>query len=113
MQYTGLDTITRDEAEASLAYPADVDTLCRTLLRVALHDEDGDWALGFVRPYLEHACSEVRGIAASCVGYLARIHREIDVQTVLPSLRAMETDPEVSSRVRDALEDIRQFTRAA
>jgi hypothetical protein len=49
----------------------------------------------------------------TCIGYLARIHRTLDVSTALPLLEILREDPYCARRVRDALEDIRQFTSAA
>jgi hypothetical protein len=113
MQYEELAPISREEASEALDRDDDTYAVCHSLLRVALHDEDWRWALDQIARFLMDPNPQVRGVAVSCIGYLARIHRAIDVSRVLPTLHALQADASVASRVRDTLEDIRQFTRAA
>jgi hypothetical protein len=113
MEYEELSPISREEATDALSRDDDTYLLCQSLLRIALHDEDGEWALERVGRYLFHANPEVRSVAVASIGYLVRIHRGIDVKRVLPALYALQADSYVAMRVRDTLEDIRQFTRAA
>ena len=87
--------------------------ICQSLLRVALHEDDWGWALDRIVRFLLHPNPEVRAVAVSSIGYLVRIHRAIDVTGALPTLYALQADAYVASRVRDTLEDIRQFVRAA
>ena len=55
----------------------------------------------------------MRAIAVSSIGYVVRIHRGIDVTHLLPVLNALQADAYVARRVRDTLEDIRQFGSVA
>jgi hypothetical protein len=113
MQYEELSPISHQEADEALAHDEDTYVLCQSLLRVALHEEDWFWALDQISRFLFHANPEVRGVAVSSIGYLVRIHRQIDVSRVLPALCALQNDAFVASRVRDTLQDIRQFAPAA
>jgi hypothetical protein len=113
MDYEELAPISREEATEVFTRGDDTYSLCHSLLRVALHDDDWRWALEQIVPYLRDPNPEVRGVAVSCIGYLVRIHRAIDVSSALPMLYALQEDASVARRVRDTLEDIRQFTRAA
>jgi hypothetical protein len=113
MHYEELSPISREEATIALAHDDDTYLLCQSLLRIALHEEDGEWALDHVARFLFHSHPEIRGVAVSSVGYLVRIHRRIDVTRVLPALYALQADGYVAARVRDTLEDIRQFASAA
>jgi hypothetical protein len=113
MQYEELSPISQQEADEALSRDDDTYVLCQSLLRVALHEEDWFWALQHIGRFLLHPHPEVRGVAVSSIGYLVRIHRAIDVSRVLPVLYALQADSYVASRVRDTLEDIRQFARAA
>jgi hypothetical protein len=110
-----LGPIARDEACDTIAHARDRDAgaICRVLLRVALYEADGPWALERVGAFLFHPDPEVRRVAVSSVGYLVRIHRAIDVSRVLPALRVLRADPLVAQRVRETLRDISQFVRAA
>jgi hypothetical protein len=113
MQYEELSPISQAEADEALSRDDDTYVLCQSLLRVALHEADWFWALQHIGRFLLHPHPEVRGVAVSSIGYLVRIHRTIDVSRVLPVLYALQADSYVASRVRDTLEDIRQFARAA
>jgi hypothetical protein len=108
-----LAPISHEEATEVFTRADDTYSVCHSLLRVALHDDDWRWALHQILPFLRDTNPEVRGVAVSCVGYLVRIHRTIDVSAALPMLYALQADAYVARRVRDTLEDIRQFTRAA
>jgi hypothetical protein len=113
MQYEELSPITREEASATLARDDDTYAICQSLLRIALHEEDWGWALDRIVKFLLHPNPEVRGVAVASVGYLVRIHRAIDVSGALPTLRALQADSYVAGRVRDTLQDIRQFAAEA
>ncbi|HEY2514877.1 MAG TPA: hypothetical protein VGI39_28620 [Polyangiaceae bacterium] len=113
MKEEELGPIGREEASQALAWGRDGAVICRVLLRLALNEADGAWALERVGALLFHPDPEVRRVAVSSVGYLVRIHRAIDVSRVLPALAALRADPLVAPRVRDTLKDISQFVRAA
>ena len=113
MQYEELVPISREDASAAFQHSDDTYTICHSLLCVALHEEDWRWALPQVLRFIMNPNPEVRGVAVTCIGYLARIHRTLDVSTALPLLEILREDPYCARRVRDALEDIRQFTSAA
>ena len=113
MQYEELSPISREEATEAFAHDDDTYSTCQSLLRIALHEEDWSWALERIVRYLGNPNPEVRAVAVSSIGYLVRIHRAIDVRHVLPMLYALQADAYVAPRVRDTLEDIRQFVRAA
>jgi hypothetical protein len=113
MQYEELSPISQEDAAEALSHDDDTYALCQSLLRIALHEEDWSWALDHLGRFLLHPNPEVRCVAVSSIGYLVRIHRGIDVTRVLPALRALQADSSVAGRVRDTLEDIRQFARGA
>ena len=113
MHYEELSPISREDADDALSRDDDTYVLCQSLLRIALHEEDWVWALDHLGRFLLHTHPEVRGVAVASIGYLVRIHRAIDVSRVLPVLYALQADSYVASRVRDTLEDIRQFAHAA
>ena len=60
---------------------------------------------------LNHADANIRGTAAICLAHLARIHHQLDVDRVLPALRAKLDDPDMGGMADDAIEDIDQFLR--
>ena len=98
--------ISREEAEAAFASD-DPERIARVLVNVAFHDADWRWVqercLGFVRDDV----AAVRQIAVTCLGHLARIHRQLDLERVLPALDELSRDPAV--QIDDALDDIQMF----
>jgi hypothetical protein len=58
---------------------------------------------------LGHPKCAIRGVAATCLGHVARIHRRIDREFVVPALTRLKSDPEVGGCAEDALEDIETF----
>ena len=99
--------------DEALSRDDDTYVLCQSLLRVALHEED--WAGRSTTSAASCSTPTPRSAPSpsSSIGYLVRIHRAIDVSRVLPVLYALQADSYVASRVRDTLEDIRQFAHAA
>ncbi|HRW18040.1 MAG TPA: hypothetical protein P5181_04245 [Dermatophilaceae bacterium] len=71
-------------------HPGEVEELCLSLL------DDDD------RPTL-------RAVALTCLGHVARINRSLDLDRVVPRLRALADDPVVGGRAQDALSDIEIF----
>jgi hypothetical protein len=51
----------------------------------------------------------IRATAALCIGHVARIHRVLDLDRVLPALQRLQSDPEVGWRVADVIDDIESF----
>lgn len=80
------------------------------LVSLALNEsEDWRWVQAQCIELLEHHDWSVRAVAATCLGHVARIHRKMDLEIVVPALRGMLEDPKVSSYARDALEDIQMY----
>jgi hypothetical protein len=81
------------------------------LLSAAYYDPDWRWVQSQCLAFSRHSDHDVRSVAAVCLGHLARIHRQLDVELVLPRLAEMKSDPQVAARVEDAMEDIKFFLR--
>lgn len=54
---------------------------------------------------------DLRLNAATCLGHLARIHKNLDLGLVLPKLLPLKGDAAIGPLVEDALQDIRFFLR--
>lgn len=100
--------VTREEVEGAFT-TGDPDALSRVLIAVAFHEPDADWAQDRCLAALDHPSAVVRGLAATCLGHLARIHRRIDLARVRPRLEALRSDPLVSKHAGDALVDIERY----
>ncbi|MDD5302499.1 MAG: hypothetical protein PHS14_05250 [Elusimicrobia bacterium] len=106
MKYDDPQPIDRSRAE-EMFRSGDPNSICDALIRVALNDPDPVWAEDICLRFISHANVEVRGLAATCLGHIARIHGSLDLAKVIPLLDRLAADPEVGGRAEDALDDIR------
>jgi hypothetical protein len=106
MKYETIEPISRDQAERLLAKD-DRETICRTLVRVATFESDRHWAQSQCLRFASHKDSFVRGVAATCLGHLARIHKAIDEDEVIPAVRLLlqDDDPQTRAIAEDTISD--------
>jgi hypothetical protein len=90
----------------------DVEAICSGLVALAFHEEDWRWVQNKCLEFLADDRSEVRGIAATCLGHIARIHRKLDIEPVMAALKIYQNDSEVGGRIADVLDDINTFLKA-
>lgn len=76
----------------------------------ALYDT-GDWRelQDLHLELLHHEDRQVRALAATCLGHLARVYGRLDEQRVVAALRRAGSDPLVADRATNALDDIEVF----
>lgn len=106
--YREVEPIDRIEAERAFI-SGRPDLICDALVRVTFHDPDWQWVQRWCVHFLGFDSDEVRGLAATCLGHVARIHRTLDRELVVPMLERLTADPAIGGRAGDALDDIRQF----
>jgi len=106
MKYEEVEPITRHRAERLLA-KNDRESICRTLVRVAMFEPDRHWAQGQCLRFAIHQDSFVRGVAATCLGHLARLHKVIDEDEVMPVVRQLlhDVDPQTRAIAEDTISD--------
>src|SRR5437016_10260227 len=104
MKYEQVKPIDKTRAKKLLAN-GDREAICRTLVSVAMFESDRRWAQSQCLEYARHDDSFVRGVAATCLGHLARIHGVIDEDEVVPVLRQLlrDSDPDTRGKAQDAL----------
>lgn len=108
LKYSGIEPITRQEAEVAFASGSATE-ICRALIRVVYHDPDWRWLQEKCIQFSKHHDSKVAGLAVTCFGHIARIHRELDVDRVMRILNELRNNPEIAGRVSDALDDINLY----
>lgn len=106
--FGAVDPISQIEAMESLASGDPVD-VCKALVAIAFHESDWRWAQDRCLELLRSSDPSISGLAATCLGHIARIHRKIDKDIVLPALQALRADPDIGGRVDDAIDDISMF----
>lgn len=89
----------------------DTTDITDALLSAAYYDPDRQWVQCQCLTLSRHRDHNVRWVAATCLGHLARIHRQLDLETVLQRLVEMKADPLVSAAAQDALDDIKFFLK--
>jgi hypothetical protein len=85
--------------------------LCDALVAVVLNTKDREWAEDFCISCASHSSAGVRGLVATCIGHIARIHRQLDLAKMTPILRTLSRDPDIAGRVQDAIDDICMFMK--
>lgn len=110
MKYEEPPPVTKSEAERVFG-SSDLDRVRETLVCVALHEPDWRWVQEWCLRLLDHDDTTVRAVAATCMGHVARIHRQLDLERSLPALRALLYAPETRGYAESALEDVAMFIR--
>jgi hypothetical protein len=100
--------ISREDAETAFSSGAS-ERICDALTRVTFNESDWRWVQEKCLHFINSSYPDVRGLAVTCLGHLARIHRKLDLKKVLPLLKNLQNDTEVSGRVEDAFDDIETF----
>ncbi len=105
MRYHDVVPISKEEAQSAFQ-GEDSERICDALVRIAYHDPDWKWVQEQCIRFSRHADPDVRGLALTCFGHLARIHQKLDLLVVMPILEEALNDPIVGGRAGDALDDI-------
>lgn len=110
MKYEALEPIDKTRAKKLLA-SKDRDVICRTLVSVAMFEDDRAWAQAQCLRFARHDDSFIRGVAATGLGHIARIHGAIDEDDVMPVVRELlhDSDPATRGKAQDALSDFSTF----
>jgi hypothetical protein len=107
-RYYNVFPIDKDAAERIFS-SGDVEKTCHALVAVALHENDWKWVQDKCLYFLMNDNPEISGLAATCLGHIARIHRQIEKDKVIPLLKSRLNDTRITGRIEDALDDIDMF----
>ena len=110
MKYHEVEPITREEAEVAFASGSSID-ICHALVRLAYHDPDWRLVQEKCIHFSKYPHPDVAGLAVTCLGHIARIHRSLDLEKVMPVLNELHDDPHIGGIVSDALSDIDIYLR--
>lgn len=92
-------------------YGDDVREATDALLALSLDEPDRIWIENELLRLLDAPVDrQVRELAITCIGHVARLHRAIS-QKVIARLHELADDPELKLRVPNALSDIRVFVK--
>ncbi len=83
--------------------------ICDMLVSAAFYESDWRWVQDKCLDFLNFNDPNIRGLAATCLGHVARIHHQLDKEKVISSLRKHLKDHAISGQIEDALDDIEIF----
>lgn len=112
MEYRDPGTGGREELLAAIEKD-DAQELCEAMIAAALNVDDWEWLQDEFVERLHHPDINVRAIAATSLGHVARIHGRLDVARVRPLLEELRQHQKTRGFADTALEDIEMFARPA
>jgi len=112
MRYEKPEPIGRKEALDAIASGIS-ELVSDAIIRLALNDPDGHWVEELALALMESEDPNARAVAATALGHVARIHRDITSSLVVPALKRLLRDPRTAGRAEDALSDIAVFVPGA
>ena len=108
MSFEAIEPISRELALERLQ-KEDGTTRARALVSLAYYDPDWRWVQNLCLELMTDADAGIRATAALCLGHIARIHKMLELDRVLPALHHLQDDPEIGWRVADVIDDIDVF----
>lgn len=89
------------------------DTIVNGLLSLALNADDGEFVQDLMVRYSQHKNENIRGIAFLCFGHMARIHRSVNMELIIPLINDALNDESIFVRghAHSALDDIKMFCK--
>ena len=104
-----VDPIAMARAEAQAALESgDPHVIAETIVSIAFHDPDAAWVEQTCRQMASHDDANVRCLAMTCLGHVARIHHHLDAES-LALLQRLIDDPVVGGYAQNALGDVEMF----
>lgn len=108
MQFQQISPISKAEAIAAFE-SGNSNQICNALVSIACCESDWRWAQEKCLHFLENEDPEISGLAATCLGHIARVQKTLDKERVVAALRKQLKNPDIAGQVEDALEDIGLF----
>jgi hypothetical protein len=111
VKYENPEHISKDAAERLFSIGRDAAT-AEVLVAVALNEPDWRWVERKCLQFLANGSIDVKRVAITCLGHIARILGRLDAEIVLPALDGFRNDPLLAGTVQDAIDDITMFLRS-
>jgi hypothetical protein len=87
-----------------------IDKATDALLSITYNDPDVSWVEGVLIEHLDKRFDvQIRSLAITCLGHLARIHGALNTREVIPRLGALVQDPVLGGIAEDALADVAHY----
>lgn len=108
MKFDNSEPKTKEELKSNFA-SNDISLIMNSLVSLSLYEQDWRWAQEICLHFLDNDNSDIRGLAATSLGHIARIHHNLDKEKLVSSLEKKVNDPLIGGRVQDALDDIEVY----
>lgn len=106
--YHDVQPITKDAAQ-KMFLSNKVENICNALVSIAFYDPDWKWVQDKCLHFFLSNDPNISGLAATCLGHIARIHHKLDKEKVINLLNSRRNDAEIGGQIEDALDDIDSF----
>ena len=93
----------------SIINQGNTEDICNALIWIVFNENDWKWCQDLCLTLLRNNNSEISGLAATCFGHIARIHRELDKNLVVKELKSNLLNPNITGQVQDALDDVEMY----
>jgi len=110
MKYQEVLPINKNDAERIFASD-NLEKIREALVAVSFYEEDWKWAQDECLKFLSHENNIISGLAATCLGHIARVHGKIERGKVLKELNSRLNNLEIAGRIEDAMSDIDIFVK--
>lgn len=107
-KYESIEPITKPEAEKIFSSD-DNNQITIALISSALYLDDWRWVQTKCLHYIDSEIVELVNTAVLCLGHVARLRQQLDLDVVIPKLRQLGKNPKYKGRVEDTLGDIEIF----
>ncbi len=104
-KYQDVGIIEKDKAEQIFS-TNNVENICSALVSISFYEKDWKWSQDKCLEFLLNANVIIAGMAAICLGHIARIHGKIEKNRVVNALKHKLSNKEIAGQIQDALEDI-------
>ena len=95
MRYHDVEEMSREQLSVEFSSDDD-DRVAVAPVSAAYYEGDWHWVQEQCLELLKGDRSDLRRVAATCFGHLARIHGTIDGNRVVPVLQALKQDPQAA-----------------
>lgn len=105
MKFEQIKPISKVNAE--LVFKSGVDNdIVEVLIRLAYHHNDWRWVQSKCLHYVENDNDSLKQTAILCLGHLARIHKQLDIEIVMPIVDRLKSQSNLQGRIEDFLDDV-------
>ncbi len=109
MEFKSVKPIDKATAESMLRSKED-QLICEALLSLSFYERDWRFVQNICLKFLDSENTKIVGLAATCLGHIARINHTIDKDVVVTALNKHLSNANISGVIEDALDDISTYT---